>query len=78
MSLHYLVKYLCSKNDHDPEEIEANCRVPCKTLPYKNLLQNIFLVKYLLDKLGTQRRSHRLYTTAVTKIQMLQQYAIHD
>ena len=27
MSLHYLVKYLCSKNRHAQEVIEANCHV---------------------------------------------------
>jgi len=31
MSLHYLVKYLCSKNDRFPEEIEANCHVTLTT-----------------------------------------------
>ena len=27
MSLHYLVKYLCSKNRHAHEVIEANCHL---------------------------------------------------
>ena len=27
MSLHYLVKYVCSKNRHAQEVIEANCHV---------------------------------------------------
>jgi len=30
MSLHYLVKHLCSKNDRAPEEIEANGHVKLK------------------------------------------------
>ena len=46
----------------------------------------VFLVKYLLVKSITKGCSHRPYkksryemdTTAVTKIPMLQQYAVHD
>jgi len=31
MSLHYIAKYLCSKNGRAPEETEAHCSLPCKT-----------------------------------------------
>ena len=74
MSLHYIVKYLCSKNDRDQEEIEANYHV--RLSHSKISCKKYFLVKYLLVKPVTRRRSHRpykkshyrLYTTAVTKI----------
>jgi len=37
VSLHYLVKYLCSKNRNAQEVIEANCHV--KLRPLKKLLK---------------------------------------
>jgi len=86
MSLHYLVKYLCSRNDCAPEKTEAHCHI--RLSRWKISCKNICLVKYLLVKSVIKRRpqvSHRpykkshyrLYTTAVTKTKMLQQYAVH-
>jgi len=43
MSLHYLVKYLCSINDRAPEEIGANCHV--------RLSHSKSLIKYLSSKI---------------------------
>jgi len=43
MSLPYLVKYLCSKNRHVQEVIEANCR--------EDLVTQRTLLKYLPGKI---------------------------
>ena len=46
VSLHYLVKYLCSKNRNAQEVIEANCNVrlrPLKKTVLKYLSGKIFL-----------------------------------
>jgi len=86
MSLHYLVKYLCSKNCHAQKVIEANCHVRLRhsKSSFKYLSdKNIYY--YLLFNSVTKKRprrtykkSHyRLYTTAVTKKKMLQQNAVH-
>ena len=84
MSLHYLVKYLCSKNRNAEEVIEAFYRV--RLSHSKNSLKISVWKNILFLNSVTKRRSHwsykkshyRLYTTAVTKKEMLQQNAIHD
>jgi len=46
MLLHYIVKYLCSKNRHSQELIEANCHVRLshsKTL-LKHLSDKVFII----------------------------------
>ena len=84
MSLHYLVKYLCSKNCNAQELIEANGDV--RLSHSKNFFLNICLVEKALFNSLTKRHSHepykkshdRLYTTVVAKKKMLQQNAVHD
>jgi len=55
MLLHYLVKYLYSKNRHPQEVIEENSHV--RLGHSKNSFKNICLVKCLLFNTVTKRRS---------------------
>ena len=57
VSLHYLVKYLCSKSRHAQQVIEANCHL--RFNHSKKLLK--YLVKYSLVNSVTKVRSHRPY-----------------
>ena len=59
MSLHYLVKYLCSKNRYAHEVIKANCHV--RLSHSKTHFYDIFLVRYLIFNSVTKRSSHRLH-----------------
>jgi len=84
MSLHFFVKYPCSKNRHAQEVIEANCHVRLSHLKtvLKYLSGKIFIIEFTDEKKYTPaiyKKSHyRPYTTAVTKKKMLQQNAVHD
>ena len=57
MSLHYLVKYLCSKNRNSQEVIEANCHV--------RLVTQITVLIYLLFSSPTKRCSHQPYKNPI-------------
>ena len=59
MSLHYLVKYLCSKNRNAQEVIEANYRI--RLSHSKKLFLKICLVEYSLFNTLTKRCPHQLY-----------------
>ena len=63
MSLHYLVKYRCSKNRHAQEKIKADCRV--RLIHSKNFILNMCLVKYSLVDSVTKRCSRRLYKNLI-------------
>ena len=66
MSLHYLVKYLCFKNDLAPEEIEANCHVRLIYSHTIGVISGKYLSgKYLLVKSVTKRRSHRPHKNTI-------------
>jgi len=65
MSLHYLMKYLCSETHHAQEVIEANCHVRLSWQKDVHISH-------------TKKSYDRLYTTAVTKKKMSLQNAVHD